>query len=85
MGVLSRLFGRQKEREHQPSGEPQAECPHVVLIPHWDGVDDIGKLDRVTWYGCEACSARFSREEGERIETEALRGLAEQEIEARTH
>ena len=85
MGVLTRLFGRNKEREHQPSDEPQAECPHVVLISHWDSAEDIGKLDLVTRYTCEACSARFSREEGERIEMEALRRLAEQEIEARTH
>jgi hypothetical protein len=82
MGALDRLFGRQKEQ--QPPDEPDQECTHGVLVPHWDSVDDIGKDDRVMWYRCQSCYAMFSREEGERLMAEAAdRLMAEEPAETR--
>ncbi len=70
MGFLDRLLGR---KQVQPAEEPQApqpECPHSVLVPHWESADDIGKSQMASSYACEACHQTFSREEGERLQAE---------------
>ncbi len=73
MGFLDRLLGRretQPVREAEPSQEaepPQPECPHVILVPNWDMAEDMGDLEKVSRYTCEACGAGFSREEGDQL------------------
>ncbi len=76
MGFLDRLLGR---RETQPVGEaeppreaepPQPECPHVTLVPNWVIAEDMGDLEKVSRYRCEACGAGFSREEGGQLRAE---------------
>jgi nitrite reductase/ring-hydroxylating ferredoxin subunit len=69
MGFLDKLFSRKGENQapvpadQQPAVE--AECPHTAVTPRWDSGADMGKTDLVSAYVCEACGARFSREEGE--------------------
>jgi hypothetical protein len=49
-------------------------CEHLVLIPRWDNVDDIGREDRVAGERCEACGADFTPEEAAHLRaTEASR------------
>ena len=67
MGFLDRLLGR---REAEPPGgaeSSQPGCPHVTLVPNWDLAEDMGDLEKVSRYTCEACSAGFSREEGDQL------------------
>ena len=72
MGFLDRLFGRKGEdqtaakSEEQPPAVAQ-DCPHGAVTPRWDSGADMGKMDLVSAYVCEACGARFSREEGETL------------------
>ena len=79
MGFLDRLLGR---RETQPVNEtepPQPECPHVTLVPNWDMAEDMGDIEKVSRYTCEACGAGFSREEGDQLrakEAERIRQIA---------
>jgi hypothetical protein len=58
-----------KHREDQPaaSAEPTTQCEHVTLIPSWDRAEDIGDVDRVSLYRCEACRAEFTLEEAEHL------------------
>jgi hypothetical protein len=69
MGILDKLFGRKGEKQAPaPADQPpavQVECPHAAVTPRWDSGADMGKHDLVSAYVCEACGARFSREEGE--------------------
>lgn len=69
-----RIFGRTLGRkEARPAGETESSepaCRHVVLGARWDSTDDMGKLEEVSSYLCEGCSANFSREEGERLKAE---------------
>lgn len=66
MGFLKKLFGGGKD-EIIEEAAADAECPHTSLVPHWDSVDDMGKHDKITYYICEGCDSRFSREEGEKL------------------
>ena len=65
MGILDRLFGKNKEAATAIEDKPAAECPHGSLAPHWDSAADFGKRDLITFYTCEACGTKFGREEGE--------------------
>jgi nitrite reductase/ring-hydroxylating ferredoxin subunit len=72
MGFLDKLFGRKGDKEAPtPTDEapPAAavSCPHKAVTPRWDSGADMGKMDLVSAYVCEACGARFSREEGETL------------------
>lgn len=57
MGLLSKLFGG-KKAEVAADG-PAAECPHSVLVPRWDSVQDMGIEDKATRFMCEACKEEF--------------------------
>lgn len=69
MGFLDRLFGRKdgKAGTHEEQPTETVECPHAAVTPRWDSAADMGKMDLVSAYVCEACGARFSREEGETL------------------
>jgi hypothetical protein len=71
MGFLDRLFGRKEDKAGDASAveAPAADavCPHGAVTPRWDNASDMGKTDLVSAYVCEACGARFSREEGETL------------------
>ena len=70
MGFLDRLFGRKGDGEAATVEETPAmavDCPHAAVTPRWDSGADMGKTDLVSAYVCEACGARFSREEGETL------------------
>ncbi len=36
------------------------DCPHAVLVPRWDSVQDMGHEDKITRYMCEACHEEFA-------------------------
>jgi len=71
IGFLDRLFGRKGGVETAPTKEddtiPDVPCPHGALVAHWDQLEDMGKTDAVSYYICESCNQRFSREEGLRL------------------
>ena len=58
-----KLFGRKEEPpQQQAAAISQTECPHVVLAPRWDSVQDIGHEDRAVGYRCIECGASLTRE-----------------------
>ena len=62
MGFMGKLFSKEStEKEESYTEAPP--CPHGVLTPRWDSVEDIGKEDRATAYICEACHQSFSPDE----------------------
>jgi hypothetical protein len=68
MGLLSKLMGRPEMAE--PEAEPApANCTHLVLVPRWDSVDDIGHEDRATSFRCEACGSEFSPAEARSLQS----------------
>ncbi len=75
MGFLDRLFGRKGGTETAPPKEDEiiadVACPHGSLVAHWDDLEAMGKSDAVSYYICESCGERFSREQGQRLMTEA--------------
>ncbi len=44
-----------------------SQSAHVILVPNWDMAEDMGDLEKVSRYTCEACGAGFSREEGDQL------------------
>jgi len=66
MGILKKVLGQNEDNQEQETitAEPERECPHTSLVPHWDSLEDMGKSEKAT-YRCEACSRVFSAEEAQ--------------------
>lgn len=58
MGLLDKLFGNKTKAVE--SAAITVECPHAVLVPRWENVQDMGREDRITRYMCEACHEEFT-------------------------
>jgi hypothetical protein len=75
MGFLDRLFGRKSGTETAPAKEEEwiadVPCPHGSLVAHWDDPGAMGKSDAVSYYICESCGERFSRDQGQRLMAQA--------------
>jgi len=71
MGILDRLFGKNKEAAPVIEDSPADQCPHGSLGPHWDNAADFGKRDLISFYICQACGTKFGRDEGEQAMTKA--------------
>lgn len=52
MRLMSDLFGRHDE-QRGPAVE-EVECPHTVLVPHWDRAEDMPHEALVSAYRCQA-------------------------------
>jgi hypothetical protein len=39
-------------------------CPHTMLMPRWDAIEDMGKMDKVVGYRCDSCGRTLTIEEG---------------------
>lgn len=74
MGFLDRLF-RKKAPAAKEAEAPEPVCNHAALAPHWDVAADMGKADSVSSYTCESCGAVFTREQAERLLSEAAERL----------
>ena len=71
MGLFG--FGKKTPAE-SPADELSPDCPHTVLTPHWNSLDQMGNPEAVSSYVCESCQESFSRHEGgQLIENEAER------------
>ncbi len=68
MGVFDKLFGGSGKRESVAVESPP--CPHAVLMPRWDSVEDMGNADKVTRFICEACHEEFTPEEAREFQQE---------------
>jgi len=85
MGFLDKVFGRKggKEATAEAPAAVAPGCPHAAVTPRWDSGAEMGKTDLVSAYVCEACGARFSREEGETLGASAADRLRISEDERR--
>jgi hypothetical protein len=65
MGLLDKLFGGKSKESAAPT--ITVECPHAVLVPRWENVQDMGHEDKITRYMCEACHEEFTPEVATRL------------------
>ena len=65
MGILGKLFGggNKPATVTTTAATPSVECPHAVLVPRWENVQDMGIEDKATRYMCESCKQMFSPQE----------------------
>lgn len=70
---LPKLFGG-KEPPEQPHDERpdqvfepvgDTNCPHLVMVPRWDRVEDMGDESKAVGYRCYACGVSLSLDEAE--------------------
>lgn len=66
MGFLDRLFGK-KEASVAEAEPPAPPCPHGSMAPHWDNPEDFGKHELISFYVCDSCGQRLTREEGDKV------------------
>jgi len=59
MGLLSKLFGS-KTRVEEAATAIAVSCPHAVLVPRWENVQDMGHEDKITRFMCESCHEEFA-------------------------
>ena len=71
MGFMSKLFDKKQAQPEEAVIEHSVECPHTVLVPHWDSVEDMGNESRATAFICESCGVSFEPEEAERLKSDA--------------
>jgi hypothetical protein len=67
MGLFDKLFGGKKQQQPTAVAEPLVECPHAVLVPRWDSVQDMGHEDKATRYMCESCREVFTPEQAAQL------------------
>jgi hypothetical protein len=67
MGLLGKLFGGGKKTATSTAETISVECPHAVLVPRWENVQDMGIADKATRYMCESCKQMFSPQEAEEL------------------
>jgi hypothetical protein len=65
MGLLDKLFGGKTKASD--TATISVECPHAVLVPRWDNVQDMGREDKATRFMCEACHEEFTPEAAQTI------------------
>jgi len=70
MGLLNKLFDK-KETESVETAEQSVECPHTVLIPRWDSVEDMGDESKATAFLCESCGGAFDQAEAAQLKADA--------------
>lgn len=71
MGLFDKLFGG-KSKQATAVAEPAVTCPHAVLVPRWDSVQDMGREDKATRYMCEACHEIFTPDQAKEL-SESIR------------
>lgn len=74
MGIFDKLFGG-KEKESATATMEKPPCPHGVMVPRWDNIDDIGHDDKVAYFVCESCEEKFSPEEAKTLRDTAVERL----------
>lgn len=47
----------------EPTGD--SDCPHLVMVPRWDRVEDMGDESKAVGYRCYACGISLSLAEAE--------------------
>ena len=71
MGLFDKLFGS-KSKQATAVADPVVTCPHAVLVPRWDSVQDMGREDKATRYMCEACHEIFTPDQAKEL-SESIR------------
>jgi hypothetical protein len=70
MGILSKVFD--KKQAGPAETVPQSvECPHTMLIPRWDSVEDMGDEAKATAFLCESCGIAFDQGEASQLKADA--------------
>jgi rubredoxin len=64
MGLLGKIFGGGGgKKATATAATPIVECPHAVLVPRWENVQDMGIEAKATRWMCESCKNIFTPEE----------------------
>jgi hypothetical protein len=63
MGLLGKIFGGGKKATVTTATVPIVECPHAVLVPRWENVQDMGIEAKATRWMCESCKSMFTSDE----------------------
>jgi hypothetical protein len=79
MGFLSKIFGGGNKQAAAVETGPVVECPHSVLVPRWDSVQDMGIEEKATRYMCESCKEIFEPAEAQRLRDTLAERIAAQE------
>ena len=64
MGLLGKIFGGGTKKAAATT-EITLECPHAVLVPRWENVQDMGIEAKATRWMCESCKQIYSPAEAQ--------------------
>jgi hypothetical protein len=63
MGLLGKIFGGGSKKSTATVETITVECPHAVLVPRWENVQDMGIEAKATRWMCESCKSMFTPDE----------------------
>jgi hypothetical protein len=66
MGLLGKIFGGGSKKP-AATVEITLECPHAVLVPRWENVQDMGIEAKATRWMCESCKQIFAPAEAQNL------------------
>jgi hypothetical protein len=52
-----KLFGKTRDERNSPQETPA--CSHLVLLPRWDRLEDMGHEEKIVGYTCDACGEKL--------------------------
>ena len=67
MGLLGKIFGGGGSKKTAATVEISIACPHAVLVPRWENVQDMGIEAKATRWMCESCKEIFSPAEAQEL------------------
>lgn len=62
-----KLFGKKENEPEAVADQETANCSHLILVPLWDNLADMGNEEKASAYRCYACEARLALEEAAQV------------------
>lgn len=61
--TMQRPFSSQQEGPQPSDRSDESACPHRLMVPRWDRVEDMGDESKAVGYKCDACGTELTLEE----------------------
>ncbi len=72
MGLFSKRDRDTRQQQVTEVAQEPIDCPHTILLPRWDRIEDMGDEDKAIEFVCESCGAHFTAEVAKGLRTAGI-------------